>query len=200
MPPTEANLGASPAPQAEPSPTWGAAIREFVLYVAVAAAILLPFRAFIAKPYIVNGASMSPTFETGDYLIIDEISYELREPRRGEVAVFKFPEDTSKSFIKRVIGVPGDTVTIADGKVSIKPAAGEAFDVAEPYVKIPSRVSGVYVLKDGEYFAMGDNRLGSYDSRAWGPVPRSDFIGRAVAELLPVSKIGLFPGDASAAK
>ena len=167
---------------------WGPAIREFVLYVAVAAAILLPFRAFIAKPYIVSGASMSPTFETGDYLIIDEISYSLREPERGEVAVFHFPNDTSKSFIKRVIGLPGETVTISNGAVTITPGNGKPFSLDEPYVKIPSRASGTFELGDDEYFAMGDNRLGSYDSRTWGPVPRSDFIGRAFLELLGEEK------------
>lgn len=192
MPPT-------PDPIAPPqkSAGWGASLREFVLYVAVAAAVLIPFRTYIAKPFIVNGASMSPTFESGDYLIIDEISYLLRDPRRGEVAVFRFPEDPKKNFIKRVIGLPGETVTIERGTVTVTTASGETLRPDEDYVKIPSTAGGTWTLGPDEYFALGDNRVGSYDSRSWGAVPRSYFVGRALAELLPISKMGLFPGDAS---
>lgn len=169
---------------------------EFLTFAIVAAAVLIPFRMYIAKPFVVEGASMSPTFETGDYLIVDEISFALRPPERGEVVVLRYPHDPSKHFIKRVIGLPGETVAIAGGEVTITTADGQRVSLDEPYVELESKANSTATLGDDEYFVMGDNRAGSYDSRVWGPVPRDLIVGRALVRLLPVDEIGALPGDA----
>lgn len=170
---------------------------EFLVFAAIAAAVLIPFRMYIAKPFVVEGASMSPTFETGDYLIVDEISFALRPPERGEVVVLRYPHDPAKHFIKRVIGLPGETVEIANGKVAVREVSGEEIALDEPYIKLPSRDTSTTTLGENEYFVMGDNRGGSYDSRMWGPVPRELMVGRALLRLLPVSEAGTLPGNAS---
>ena len=169
--------------------------KEFFSFLFIALAVALPFRYFIAQPFIVSGESMDPTFADKQYLVVDEISYELGNIQRGDVVIFKFPLDTSKYFIKRVIGLPGDHVVVEGSKVTIfnkeKP---EGFTLNEPYVAFPSDKTANVTLKDDEYFAMGDNRAQSYDSRYWGPVPKQDLVGRAILRLLPPSKAGVFPG------
>jgi signal peptidase I len=175
----------------------GKSVGEFLTFAAVAAAILIPFRMYVAKPFVVEGASMSPTFETGDYLIVDEISFEVRPPARGEVVVLRYPHDPSKHFIKRVIGLPGETVTIKDGTVTITTVDGEKITLDEPYIELPSRTDSSATLGKDEFFVMGDNRAGSYDSRVWGPVPRDLMVGRAILRLLPPAEAGILPGDAA---
>jgi signal peptidase I len=169
---------------------------EFLTFAAVAAAILIPFRMFIAKPFVVEGASMSPTFETGDYLIVDEISLTLRPPERGEVVVLCYPHDPAKHFIKRIVGLPGEKISVEDGAVTVTPKGGQPITLDEPYVERESKTTASATLGPNEYFVMGDNRAGSYDSRVWGPVPRDLIVGRALLRLLPVSEIGALPGDA----
>src|SRR3989344_4312516 len=95
-----------------PTPAKNNVWSELAKLVIISLVIVIPFRLYIAKPFIVNGASMDPTFETGDYLIVDELTYQFRTPERGSVLIFKYPKDPSKSFIKRVIGLPGETVRI----------------------------------------------------------------------------------------
>ena len=157
--------------------------------------VVVPFRMFIAQPFVVDGASMDPTFETGDYLIVDELSYRFQTPARGSVLIFRYPRDPRKSFIKRVIGLPNETVSIADGKVSIINAEypdGLALD--EPYVKLTKRDTVNYVVGPEEYFVMGDNRLESADSRVWGPVPEQNVIGRPIIRFFPPA---FLPGDST---
>lgn len=167
-------------------------------YAVAALAIALIVRFFIAAPYIVSGASMSPTFESWHYLIVDRISYELGNPERGEVVIFRFPQDPSLSFIKRIIGLPGETVILEGTRVTIKNTDfPEGFLLDEPYVTetnaLPSRMT--VTLGNDEYFVMGDNRRASADSRVWGALPREFMTGRAWARLFPVSLIGLLPGN-----
>lgn len=176
---------------------FGRSLAEFLTFAAVAAAVLIPFRVFIAKPFVVEGASMSPTFETGDYLIVDEISLALRPPERGEVVVLRYPRDPSKHFIKRIIGLPGEKVSIANGAVTITTVDGQKIALDEPYIELPSAASSEATLGPDDYFVMGDNRAGSYDSRVWGPVPRALIVGRALVRLLPPGEAGVLPGDAS---
>jgi len=161
--------------------------KELVKLLVIAAIIVIPFRLFIAQPFIVDGASMDPTFRTGQYLIVDELTYHFKTPARGSVLIFKYPKDTSKYFIKRVIGLAGETVTIKDGKVSIN---GKVLN--EPYVKLPKNDNESYTLAQGEYYVMGDNRYASADSRLWGPVPEKDIIGRPILRVYPFS---LWPGE-----
>ncbi len=173
--------------------------RELIEFAIIALVIIVPFRIYIAQPYVVNGASMDPTFKTGDYLIVDEISYRFHPPVRGSVIVFKYPKNTALYFIKRLIGFPGETVTIKEGIITITKKDGSMVTLHEPYVKLPkieNFTSGI--LPEGQYFVMGDNRMGSADSRMWGSVPTDDIVGRPIIELFPLSKFGIIPGDQTA--
>jgi len=174
------------------------ALREIVMFVLLAVLVVLPVRAFVAQPFIVEGESMHPTFKNANYLIIDEISYRFKEPARGDVVVFRYPGDLSVFYIKRIIGLPGETISVARGKVSIARENGETLILPEPYVVSEDATYTLSTtLGEGEYFVMGDNRPRSSDSRIWGPLPREDIIGRAFLRLLPPSSIGLFPGKAA---
>ena len=169
--------------------------KELLKLVFISLAIVIPFRLFIAQPFIVDGASMDPTFHTGDYLIVDELSYRFKTPERGSVLIFKYPRDPSKSFIKRVIGLPGETISLVNGKVSIinkEHPEGMPLNLNESFVKFVKQETANFVLGDDEYFVMGDNRAGSADSRAWGPVPASNIVGRPILRFLPPA---ITPGD-----
>ena len=155
------------------------------LFVAVALLVVLLVRAFVFQPFLVRGDSMVPNFHNGDYLIVDELSYRfLGDPSRGEVIVFKFPGDTSQKYIKRVIGLPGENVEIKEGKENIS-STGEQALLEEPYLDQEERTEGFVslLLKDNEYFVMGDNREFSSDSRRWGVLPREDIIGKALIRV-----------------
>ena len=170
---------------------------ETVHFLLIAIAIVVPIRIFIAQPFIVSGASMDPTFKDKQYLIVDELSYRLGEPSRGDVAIFKYPRNPKQYFIKRVIGLPGETVLVNEqGQVSIKDKdKNVALTLKEPYVTFQKNESAERTLKPGEYFMMGDNRAGSFDSRAWGPVNRDLIVGKAFLRLFPVTAIDVLPGQ-----
>lgn len=170
-------------------------IVDIVKFTVIALIIVWPIRYFIAQPFIVSGASMDPTFHDGNYLIIDEISYRMNEPERGDVIVFRYPKDESKYFIKRIIGLPGETVTIKKDEVTItSPEIARPFTIDESYIQVPFSSDVTQKLGEDEYFVMGDNRNNSLDSRMWGPLPKKDIIGRALVRLFPLNAIGLFPG------
>ncbi|HET8575425.1 MAG TPA: signal peptidase I [Candidatus Paceibacterota bacterium] len=176
----------------------GSYFKEILKFVAIAVVIVVPVRLFVAQPFIVSGSSMYPTFKNGQYLIVDEISYDFHKPERGDVIVFHYPKDPSKYFIKRVIGLPGETVDIRDGHVYIKNAAHpNGFELSEPYVKDPSSETMTRTLGQGEYFMMGDNRAASSDSRVWGPLPANLIVGRTLLRLFPVQSIKIHPGEVS---
>jgi len=169
--------------------------RELVEFAIIAVVIVIPFRIFVAQPFVVNGASMDPTFKNGQYLIVDQLTYRFTPPERGSVLIFKYPKDTSKYFIKRVVGLPGETVSIKDGVVSIKNSTHpEGFILDEPYIVHSKTDSFQMVLDNNEYFVLGDNRAGSADSRIWGPMPSEDIIGRPLIRLFPLSSAGILPG------
>ena len=179
------------APTPPPSNFW----KELVKLIIISVLIVVPFRLYIAQPFIVDGASMDPTFDTGDYLIVDEISYRFKTPQRGSILIFKYPVDPRKSFIKRVIGLPGETVSISGGKVTIINAENpDGLILNEPYVELKKSDGANITLGAEEYFVMGDNRAGSADSRIWGPVPEDHIIGRPIFRFFPPT---LFPGDYS---
>lgn len=171
-------------------------MKETLKFILTVAIIVIPIRTFVAQPFIVKGPSMDPAFATGHYLIIDELSYYFTDPKRGEVIVMKYPKGPKTYFIKRVIGLPGETVTIKDGKVSITQKDGTAFELNDDFVDAKNKISdnSKTTLLDDEYFVMGDNRAESADSRSWGPLPRDLVVGRAFLRLLPISQIDLFPG------
>lgn len=160
---------------------------EVLKIVTITAAIVLPVRYFVFQPFFVNGQSMEPNFHTGDYLIIDEISYRLQEPQRGEVIVFKYPQNPSQRYIKRIIGLPGETVEIKEGKVMIYGENYSGLLDEENYLPGLEYTPGdeKVILSEGEYFVLGDNREHSYDSRRWGVLPESLIIGRTLLKIRP---------------
>ncbi|MEX1064232.1 MAG: signal peptidase I [Candidatus Paceibacterota bacterium] len=163
--------------------------------VIISLAIIIPVRYFLVQPFFVNGASMEETFDDGDYILIDEITYRFQEPKRGEVVVFRFPQDTTQFFIKRIVGLPGETVEIKNDTVIIYDQENpEGLILDESIYLTPEQHSFGNLrikLDPEEYFVMGDNRLQSSDSRRWGPVNRSLITGRVFLRAWPVDKFGL---------
>lgn len=174
-------------------------MKEFLKFILTVAIIVIPVRMFIAEPFVVSGASMSPTFETGHYLIVDKISYRFSPPKRGDVIVLKYPKHPDTDFIKRIIGLPGETLDIKAGKVTVTKKDKKSFVLSDSFVDPKNNVSDSshIVLLENEYFVMGDNRAQSSDSRSWGPLPRDLIIGRALLRLFPLSNINIFPGKVS---
>lgn len=172
---------------------------ELIKIFLLAMVIIVPIRYFLVQPFFVRGASMEPTFLDGEYLVIDELSYRLREPQRGEVVVFRYPQSPSQFFIKRIVGLPGETVTIADGQVVVKNGAHLAGAVLNEagYLEEEVRTGGQVTtqLKDDEYFVLGDNRPASSDSRSWGVLPRHDIIGRTWFRAWPLGRWGMIPWE-----
>lgn len=171
-------------------------LKEILWLVLLAVLVVVPIRVFIAQPFVVEGLSMHPTFGDGDYLIIDELSYRFEDPERGDVVVFRYPNNPSVFFIKRVIGLPGETVRIERGQVSVVRTDGTTLTLEEPYVVAEDATySGVSTLGEGQYFVMGDNRPKSSDSRVWGALPEKDIMGKAFARLFPVAEAAFSPGE-----
>lgn len=171
--------------------------KSFLAWIVSVVVIVRLVQVFMIQPFIVDGASMVPTFQNNDLLLIDKISYRLREPRRGEVVVFKFHMNGSvldgNYFIKRLIGLPGDTIVINGTSTIITTRDGETIIPDESFIEHQrSNQSFEIVLGDNEYFVEGDNRDGSYDSRSWGPITKEQFAGRALVELY--NKPKLLPG------
>lgn len=152
------------------------------------AALLI--RTFLFQPFVVDGSSMEPNFHNGEYLFVEKLSYDFHRPQRGDVVVFKYPLDTSVDYIKRIIGLPGDTITIRNGQVLVN---GQA--LTENYLPSGQKtviLSGsdadyTVTVPNGEYFMMGDNRDHSADSREGWLLPRRDIIGRTALVLFPAS-------------
>ncbi|MCR4274991.1 MAG: signal peptidase I [Candidatus Campbellbacteria bacterium] len=169
---------------------------ELVRFIFIAVFIVLPIRIFIAQPFIVSGASMDPTFASGEYLIVDEISYKFEQPQRGDVIIFKYPLDTSKYFIKRIIGLPSEHLTITGSTIVIQNAENpDGLTLNETYLTHKTFGDVDVVLGVNEYFVLGDNRPASSDSRIWGSLKEEFIIGRALVRLLPVTRMNLFPGS-----
>ena len=168
---------------------------EILKFGLTAVIIVLPIRLFIAQPFIVSGSSMEPTFEDRQYLIVDELSYRFESPERSDVIVFRFPKDESRYLIKRIVGLPGETVAIEGNQIAITTKAGERVALEEPYVVREGNGNAMtVVLEPDQYFVMGDNRPASSDSRMWGPLEEGNIVGRAFLRLLPLSALDVFPG------
>src|SRR3989338_665841 len=132
---------------------------DLLKFAVIALAIVIPIRLFVAQPFVVSGSSMFPTFHDGEYLIVDQLSYNLGSPERGDVAIFKYPKNTAVFYIKRIIGLPGETVDLKNGKVTIiNKDYPEGLELDQPFIKNQGDSSGHYDLGDSDYFVMGDNR------------------------------------------
>lgn len=177
----------------------GASITLFVLEVLqiilISSAIIVPIRYFLIQPFYVKGASMEPNFYDQEYLIIDELTYRTRSPERGEIVVFRYPRDPSQFFIKRVIGLPGETVQIEDGHVTLYTAEHpNGVLLTESYLgDVLTSGTKKVTLAANEFYVLGDNRGESMDSRIFGPVTRDHFIGRVWIRGLPVNRATTFP-------
>jgi len=170
--------------------TW-----DFLKILGLALAIIIPVRYYLFQPFIVTGQSMQPNFHQGEYLIIDEITYRLSLPRRGDVSVIHSPADPSQYFIKRIIGLPGETIEIRNGMVVVKNSEHAAgFTLVEPY--LPSNIATfgniTVTLDEDHYYVLGDNRLASSDSRFFGPITRESIVGRVVLRAFPLDKFTKF--------
>ena len=180
------------------SDTWRGLLKDLFTLALLIVLVVIPIRTFVISPFVVDGESMHPTFENLDYLIIDELIYNFGAPARGDVVVFRYPKDPSVFYIKRIIGLPGETVSISHGIITIITAGGEKLALNEPYtVNEDATYTDIVSLNQGEYFVMGDNRPNSSDSRIWGPLPEKNIIGRVDLRLLPILKSSFFPGDAT---
>jgi len=166
-------------------------IWEVLKIVIVALLIVVPIRYFVFQPFFVRGQSMEPNFYNGDYLIVDELSYQFRAPQRGEVVVFKYPNDTTQRYIKRIVGLPGETIAVNSGKVFIyQDGIPVALDELL-YLSQTTQTQGSIkiTLDKNDYFVLGDNRAVSADSRAWGTLPEKDLIGRVIFRAWPLSAL-----------
>ena len=162
---------------------------ELLQVVIVALAIIIPIRYYFIKPFYVKGASMEPSFYDNEYLVIDEISYRFKEPIRGEIVVFRYPRDTRQFFIKRLIGLPGETVQITSSEVFI-----DGDKIEETYLDPGTFTKGevVVTLQTDEYYVLGDNRSFSLDSRSFGSLKEEYIIGKTWVRGWPFNKITFF--------
>ena len=168
---------------------FGILVFEVVKVVLISLAIILPVRLFLVQPFYVEGASMEPSFYEKEYLIIDEISYRFNEPQRGEVVIFKSPQNPRSYFIKRIIGLPGETVEIKNGKIFID----NEKELSEDYLQyVYSDTHTAVILESGQYFVLGDNRTNSLDSRQFGSIEKDSIIGRVWIRGWPFDRINTF--------
>lgn len=164
-------------------------VRELLETIGSSVLIAAVIMIFIARAYTVNGESMLPTLHNGERLLVDKISYRFIPPARGEIIVFKNPSNQKEQFIKRVIGLPGDKVSIALGVVYVNDQP-----IEEDYILAPARIGfAPQVVPEDTYFVLGDNRNNSEDSRFGrvGFLPRRLIIGRAVWRYWPLNKLSL---------
>lgn len=188
-------IGASSVPTQSKFKKVLLSLWDLIKFAIIALLIVIPIRMFIAQPFVVSGESMFSTFNDGEYLIVDEISYITGNPHRGDVIIFHYPLDPKRFFIKRIIGMPNEEISINNGKVTIiNKDNPNGFTLDEPYIDEPFDTTGTYKTGDNEYFVMGDNRNRSSDSRFWGDVPGKLIVGRAYLRLLPFKNISFLPG------
>jgi len=169
---------------------------DFLETIVVSLAIFAVVYIFLFQPHQVDGRSMEPNFQNAEYILTDKISYRIHPPKRGDVVVFHSPADERVDFIKRIIGVPGDTIKVMGGYIYLN---GQKLE--EQYVNDPGQVLAGRYLREGyevdvapgQYIVMGDNRLHSSDSREWGPVTTNGIVGRAFFRYWPVAAFGPIP-------
>jgi len=173
----------------------GLALLEFVKVAVLAGITIALVRYYLFKPFYVKGASMEPNFYDHEYLIIDELSYRLHEPQRGDVVVFRYPNNPKEYFLKRIIGLPGERIKVSEGIVTIyNDAHPEGMTVKENYIPTDVATEGekIMSLNKNQYFMMGDNRPNSFDSRRFGPVDEDLIVGRTWLRGWPLNRIQIF--------
>lgn len=170
-------------------------LREWLEAIVIALVMALVIRTFVVQAFKIPSLSMYPTLKIGDRLFVNKFLYRFREPQRWDIIVFKYPEDPTKDFIKRLIGLPGETVEIRDGSIYVNgiketPPADLANNVyynSEPYGAINQKI----VVPPDHFYVLGDNSMNSRDSRAWGFVSRKELLGKAFVRWWPPHRIGM---------
>lgn len=169
-----------------------AAVFDFLQGIVVFLAILVMIYLFVMSPQEINGASMEPNFHDGEYILTNKVIYKLKDPRRGDVVIFKSPRNKDVDYIKRILGLPGDIVMLKENAFYIN---GQKLE--ESYIPDGTSIFGgsylaensEIMVPDGYYFLVGDNRPHSSDSREFGPIPTRDFIGKAILRYWPFDKV-----------
>jgi len=164
---------------------------EFIKIVVLASVTIVLVRYFLFKPFYVKGESMVPTFYENEYLIVDELSYRFRDPKRGEVVVFRSPTAPEDFYLKRVIGLPGERVRVENGKVTV--CKVECVVLTEDYLHdVDTSGDVAFTLGVDQYAVFGDNRPASYDSRRFGPINKDAIAGRTILRGWPLTRISYF--------
>lgn len=161
---------------------WFTFLTETIQTIVLAVVLYVLIDAVIARVRVEN-ISMLPTLKAGEFLLVNKLAYKLGEAQGGDIVVFHFPQDPSEDYIKRVIGVPGDVVTIQNNKVYVNNRP-----LTEPYIAAPPQYTGTWTVPDGQLFVLGDNRNQSSDSHSWGFVPEENVVGKALVIYWPIDQ------------
>ncbi len=170
---------------------------ETIKVIIISLIIIVGIRSFVMQPFFVSGKSMEPNFHDGDYLIIDELSYRFEDPKRGDVIVFRYPNNPKNFYIKRIVGLPGEKIEIMDSRIIVYNIENiNGLELDETYIPLKTQTIGNHVkeLKNDEYYVLGDNRTASADSRVWGVLEEHFIVGRAWIRALPFRDFVVFDG------
>jgi signal peptidase I len=183
QPDTQPQIPQSEQPQPEPvteqTTNWKRFVLDILETLVLAVVLYFGINAVSARVRV-DGFSMRPTLQDGEYILVNKLAYKFSEPKRGDIIVFVFPVNPEEDLIKRIIGIPGDTVTVQDGVLSVNGAV-----VDEPYINAPPAYNGTWQVPEGNLFVLGDNRNDSRDSHQWGLLPMQNVIGRSVLIYWP---------------
>jgi signal peptidase I len=169
------------------------AIFDFLQGIVAVAAVMVMIYLFVMSPQEISGSSMNPNFHNGEYILTNKLIYKLEDPKRGDIVIFKSPANKDIDYIKRVIGLPGETILLKDQHIFINDKIlDEPYEYNKPIFGESFLHEGIpFTIPDGKYFVMGDNRPGSSDSREFGPIAKEDFIGRALLRYWPTTLMGI---------
>lgn len=176
---TQSDTQPQPEPVTEQPTNWKRFVLDILETLVLAVVLYFGINAVSARVRV-DGFSMRPTLQDGEYILVNKLAYQFSEPVRGDIVVFVFPINPEEDLIKRIIGIPGDTITIQDGVLTVNGVV-----VEEPYINAPPAYNGTWQVPEGELFVLGDNRNDSRDSHQWGLLPVGNVIGRAVLIYWP---------------
>jgi signal peptidase I len=168
-----------PEPVTEQTTNWKRFLLDILETLVLAVVLYVGINAVSARVRV-DGFSMRPTLQDGEYILVNKLAYKFSPPKRGDIIVFIFPVNPEEDLIKRIIGIPGDTITVQDGVLSVNGTA-----VKEPYINAPPAYNGTWQVPEGNLFVLGDNRNDSRDSHQWGLLPIQNVIGRSVLIYWP---------------
>lgn len=174
----------------------GSFFLDLVETVVMAMAVFVIIYLFLFQPHQVKGSSMLPNFHDGEYILTDKISYRLKEPKRGDVVIFRAPRNEEYDYIKRIVGLPGDTFKIENGKTFVNNNPLNEIYLPSDYITLPGKFykeGDAFAIPQDQYFVLGDNRSHSSDSREWGLVPKENIVGKAWLRYWPTNRFGVIP-------